>query len=1288
MPSRKVLLAVGSPRGERSTSWSLGQFLAERLYNNPRPIYGDPETSWARMISAPGSVLSRMGYMLNRFEKLVSHEERPNFLQPIANYLEMFWKHVKEPYADSNGNLPHVSGFQVALHSGLVFEELYTRTHDEKYSTLRQQMEESALVGKPVDMIDLCWKLDCLVTFNRDKHAEAIQKLVDEIFSHQKEDGTWTMPFEGEVTHHDYHTGTNILVQAPKGPDGAPLYSEFQTFHCLYTLAKAGVSVEDPRIQKTVQWCLSRQWPHGGWQGNADYKNFDTPFRDTQFAIMALSQLYKGPGSEGWTSGFTPPPKDFDASDTGATLAALDQYWDDPGTDTRARIRSVLTHDQPLVRFAACSAVGRLADPEAVPQLVSLLGDPSKMVQRGAAWALRQIGSRRYAGHDEILAALKSSDDRTRWGATRIFNQHFKYLAEKWPLAEQLLTRMQEDPVPSVRMAAAQSLYQWWYWVKSEDSKALIEDTFVTAMGKAEHPWVRRNLIEGFHNMQDENEAYFYNSWVRQVSDELDKKKLTDGHHQIVLNQARRIGAILKNGNDLQRDAILRSYYAFHLRENGGDPATVASVQVPETFVYPEPAERGQNTWLDGYRKYAAYDPLTQGTGVMAGIGNDHSPAVYYEESGPLVSEGFLAVLDEGPTSLQPAVLKAWKHSVGVPADETFSTRLITLAMTAPASVCGEIRGLVKELLPSRITDGEKSRKALIEALRAEDPYGLELGEAILADARNSAMAQAPEMAALLKEKFLATDLADTRLSAWMGMLLHAKCLHADAEIAERFAQVTRKGAPDNQKKAVRVLIQAPSILSAAETREHFDAGVAEAPADRMMTLLEAVSSIDYDKVGDEAGVSLALGVVTTGLRHADQGVRGKAIEGVRTITKIQNNPAVQALIRDLGNDADPMVQQSATALLASFDSRVTLAKQDVTQLLDYRFFVEQVQPVFEREGGDNATCVKCHSNHSVFRLNKPGDDGKLTEAQLRQNYLAALKVVDPASPESSLILIKPTKGFEGIELPGSYRKTHGGNVRWPEKKESDAYRTLLRWIQGARVESSTAVILASQTSPAPSSGPAPHTPAEPEAKATSEATSQVKAEAPPAGEEKVELVDGLPTCPVMVGEVVNFALSVASDQGPVYVCCQSCQKKLKDNPAKYANGIANQRAQLALLPKVQVLCPISREPVDPAVTLDYKGEKVAFCCGGCLEKFRKEPETYSAALAGCYTYQTLCPVSGKPIKPTAFVAVDETTRVYFCCDGCKKAFLEKPTEYADKLESMGLKIQMDKITAVAKGGS
>jgi hypothetical protein len=51
-------------------------------------------------------------------------------------------------------------------------------------------------------------------------------------------------------------------------------------------------------------------------------------------------------------------------------------------------------------------------------------------------------------------------------------------------------------------------------------------------------------------------------------------------------------------------------------------------------------------------------------------------------------------------------------------------------------------------------------------------------------------------------------------------------------------------------------------------------------------------------------------------------------------------------------------------------------------------------------------------------------------------------------------------------------------------------------------------------------------------------------------------------------------------------------------------------------------------------------------------------------------------------------VAVDETTRVYFCCDGCKKAFLAEPAKFAGKLESMGLKIQVDKITTVAKGGS
>jgi hypothetical protein len=45
------------------------QFLAERLYNNPRPFYGHPDATWARVISAAANVSSRLAALLNTFER-------------------------------------------------------------------------------------------------------------------------------------------------------------------------------------------------------------------------------------------------------------------------------------------------------------------------------------------------------------------------------------------------------------------------------------------------------------------------------------------------------------------------------------------------------------------------------------------------------------------------------------------------------------------------------------------------------------------------------------------------------------------------------------------------------------------------------------------------------------------------------------------------------------------------------------------------------------------------------------------------------------------------------------------------------------------------------------------------------------------------------------------------------------------------------------------------------------------------------------------------------------------
>jgi YHS domain-containing protein len=46
-----------------------------------------------------------------------------------------------------------------------------------------------------------------------------------------------------------------------------------------------------------------------------------------------------------------------------------------------------------------------------------------------------------------------------------------------------------------------------------------------------------------------------------------------------------------------------------------------------------------------------------------------------------------------------------------------------------------------------------------------------------------------------------------------------------------------------------------------------------------------------------------------------------------------------------------------------------------------------------------------------------------------------------------------------------------------------------------------------------------------------------------------------------------------------------------------------------------QTTCPIMDSPINKALFTEYKGKKVYFCCPGCEEKFKAEPEKYIAKL-------------------------------------------------------------------------
>ena len=102
-----------------------------------------------------------------------------------------------------------------------------------------------------------------------------------------------------------------------------------------------------------------------------------------------------------------------------------------------------LGHESPLVRAAACRALGRVGDEAAIAAWLACLGDETKVVRRAAAEALRLMGNRFNGSHRpgetpaqvrlvaELVPALRSADDRTRRGATRVFAAHFRELSQE-----------------------------------------------------------------------------------------------------------------------------------------------------------------------------------------------------------------------------------------------------------------------------------------------------------------------------------------------------------------------------------------------------------------------------------------------------------------------------------------------------------------------------------------------------------------------------------------------------------------------------------------------------------------------------------------------------------------------------------------------------------------------------------------------------------------------------------------------------------------------------------------
>ena len=96
-------------------------------------------------------------------------------------------------------------------------------------------------------------------------------------------------------------------------------------------------------------------------------------------------------------------------------------------------------------------------------------------------------------------------------------------------------------------------------------------------------------------------------------------------------------------------------------------------------------------------------------------------------------------------------------------------------------------------------------------------------------------------------------------------------------------------------------------------------------------------------------------------------------------------------------------------------------------------------------------------------------------------------------------------------------------------------------------------------------------------------------------------------TCPVMGGAIDSTIYTEMQGQR-IYFCCPGCIETFRADPEKYFMKAAEDRI---LFQNVQELCPVTGEPIDKKIFKYYKGRGLYFCCAKCLADFDADPGKY-----------------------------------------------------------------------------
>ena len=106
--------------------------------------------------------------------------------------------------------------------------------------------------------------------------------------------------------------------------------------------------------------------------------------------------------------------------------------------------------------------------------------------------------------------------------------------------------------------------------------------------------------------------------------------------------------------------------------------------------------------------------------------------------------------------------------------------------------------------------------------------------------------------------------------------------------------------------------------------------------------------------------------------------------------------------------------------------------------------------------------------------------------------------------------------------------------------------------------------------------------------------------------------------------QVVTMVLAMSFLFG-VMVVLQGCESKCGSNKSCEINRSCDVGASKSCGIKSkqscdikgveQTVCPVMGGKINKSIYTEYQGQKVYFCCGGCVGKFEKEPEKYISKL-------------------------------------------------------------------------